>query len=99
MAGLKIWGSPVQPEFNNWAFNVARGAAIRRYWEMIPESTDVLVSHGPPFGMLDKSHPSTAHLGCEELAKAVEQIKPETPRLWPYPWWPWAIDRQTECAL
>jgi Icc-related predicted phosphoesterase len=76
LAGLKIWGSPVQPEFNNWAFNVARGAAIRRYWDMIPANTDVLVTHGPPFGVLDKAHPSTKHLGCEELAKAVEQIKP-----------------------
>jgi Icc-related predicted phosphoesterase len=76
LEGLRIWGSPVQPEFNNWAFNVARGAAIRRYWKMIPDNTDVLVTHGPPFGMLDKSHPSTAHLGCEELAKTVEQIKP-----------------------
>jgi Icc-related predicted phosphoesterase len=43
---------------------------------MIPENTDVLVTHGPPFGVLDKSHPTTAHLGCEELAKAVEQIRP-----------------------
>jgi Icc-related predicted phosphoesterase len=77
LAGLKIWGSPVQPEFNNWAFNVARGAAIRRYWKMIPANTDVLVTHGPPFGVLDKAHPSSAHLGCEELAKAVEQIKPQ----------------------
>ena len=76
VAGLTIWGSPVQPEFNNWAFNVARGAAIRRYWKMIPANTDVLVTHGPPFGVLDKAHPSSAHLGCEELAKAVEQIKP-----------------------
>ena len=76
VAGLKIWGSPVQPEFNNWAFNVARGEAIRGYWKMIPAGTDVLVTHGPPFGVLDKSHPSSAHLGCEELAKAVEQIKP-----------------------
>ena len=76
LAGLKIWGSPVQPEFNNWAFNVARGAAILRYWKMIPANTDVLVTHGPPFGVLDKAHPSSAHLGCEELAKAVEQIKP-----------------------
>jgi Icc-related predicted phosphoesterase len=76
VAGLKIWGSPVQPEFNNWAFNVARGAAIRRYWKMIPANTDVLVTHGPPFGVLDKAHPSSAHLGCEELAKALEQIKP-----------------------
>jgi Icc-related predicted phosphoesterase len=76
LMSLKFWGSPVQPEFNNWAFNVARGAAIRRYWQMIPEDTDVLVTHGPPFGLLDQSHPSTAHLGCEELAKAVERIKP-----------------------
>jgi hypothetical protein len=37
---------PVQPEFNNWAFNVARGAAIRRYWTMVPENTDILVTHG-----------------------------------------------------
>lgn len=76
LLGLKIWGSPVQPEFNNWAFNVARGAAIRRYWKMIPANTDILVTHGPPFGALDKAHPSTAHLGCEELAKVVEEIKP-----------------------
>ena len=76
LLGLKIWGSPVQPEFNNWAFNVARGEAIRRYWEMIPANTDVLVTHGPPFGQLDKSHPLSTHLGCEELASAVERIKP-----------------------
>ena len=74
--GLKFWGSPVQPEFNNWAFNVARGVAIRRYWQMIPDGTDVLVTHGPPFGVLDQSHPSTTHLGCEELAKTVQEIRP-----------------------
>ena len=76
LAGLKIWGSPVQPEFNNWAFNVARGAAIRRYWQMIPASTDVLITHGPPHGVLDTAHPTTAHLGCEELAEAVQKIRP-----------------------
>jgi len=77
VAGLKIWGSPVQPEFNNWAFNVARGAAIRRYWDMIPESTNILITHGPPFGVLDQSHLTSEHLGCEELAKAVAHIKPK----------------------
>jgi predicted phosphohydrolase len=76
VAGLKIWGSPVQPEFNNWAFNVARGAAIRRYWQLIPEGTDILVTHGPPFGVLDKAYPGTEHLGCEDLAMAVERIRP-----------------------
>ena len=43
---------------------------------MIPANTAVLVTHGPPFGVLDKAHPSTSHLGCEELAKAIEEIKP-----------------------
>jgi predicted phosphohydrolase len=76
LADLKIWGSPVQPEFNNWAFNVARGSAIRRYWKMIPASTDVLITHGPPHGVLDTAHPTTAHLGCEELAEAVQKIRP-----------------------
>jgi Icc-related predicted phosphoesterase len=76
LAGLKVWGSPVQPEFNNWAFNVARGAAIRRYWQMIPASTDVLITHGPPYGVLDTAHPTTDHLGCEELAEAVQHVRP-----------------------
>ena len=41
---------------------------------MIPVDTDVLVTHGPPFGVLDQVNSSTAHLGCEELLKAVEEI-------------------------
>lgn len=76
LLGLKIWGSPVQPEFNSWAFNVARGPAIRRYWEMIPLNIDILVTHGPPFGVLDRADPSTAHLGCEELLNSIEEIRP-----------------------
>jgi Icc-related predicted phosphoesterase len=43
---------------------------------MIPEGTDVLITHGPPFGTLDQSHLITPHLGCEELAKAVLKLKP-----------------------
>jgi hypothetical protein len=75
-SGSRDLGISCPAEFNNWAFNVARGAAIRPYWQMIPEGTDVLITPGPPFGVLDKSLPSTPHLGCEELAKAIEQIKP-----------------------
>lgn len=74
--GLHLWGSPVQPSFNNWAFNVDRGAAIRRYWSKIPLNTDILITHGPPFGTLDKIDILSPHLGCEELAKAVSKIKP-----------------------
>jgi len=75
--GVAIWGSPVQPEFCNWAFNVARGTAIKQYWDLIPDGTDILITHGPPYGVLDQSTPNGPHLGCEELLKAVEAKKPK----------------------
>ena len=77
--GLKFWGSPVQPEFNDWAFNVKRGREIKKYWDMIPDDTDVLITHGPPWGLLDQIRPGreVEHLGCGELLKAVRRIKPK----------------------
>jgi Icc-related predicted phosphoesterase len=74
--GLNFWGSPVQPAFNNWAFNVDRGAPIRKYWARIPDTVDVLVTHGPPFGILDKTDILAPHLGCVDLAEAVARVKP-----------------------
>lgn len=75
--GFLFWGSPVQPEFMDWAFNVPRGPAIRRYWDMIPTATDVLITHGPPLGVLDRVHPAGEHLGCLELTYAIERVKPQ----------------------
>lgn len=77
LEGLRFWGSPVQPTFHEWAFNVDRGDPIRRYWAMIPAGTDILVTHGPPFGILDQEGRATPHLGCEELAKAVQRVEPK----------------------
>lgn len=73
--GIRIWGSPVSPFFFNWAFNEHRGAPIRRYWEMIPEGLDILVTHGPPFGVLDKTARGEA-VGCEDLFEIIEKTKP-----------------------
>ena len=77
--GLKFWGSPVQPEFMDWAFNVKRGPDIKKYWDMIPDDTDVLITHGPPWGLLDQIRPGrkVEHLGCGELLKAVRRVKPK----------------------
>lgn len=75
--GLRIWGSPQQPRFLDWAFNVDRGPAIRRYWDMIPCETEILVTHGPPFGILDTVNSSGEHLGCEDLAIAVQRVRPK----------------------
>ena len=50
--GLNIFGSPYTPRFHDWAFNVNRGK-LWNYWEVIPDNTDILVTHGPPKGILD----------------------------------------------
>jgi Icc-related predicted phosphoesterase len=53
--GLKIWGSPCTPEFGmGWAFNRSRDK-IYKVWKHIPEDTDILATHGPPKGILDKT--------------------------------------------
>ncbi|MBS1809238.1 MAG: metallophosphoesterase [Acidobacteria bacterium] len=78
--GLKIYGAPWQPRFFNWAFNVDRGPKIRRKWERIPDDTDVLITHGPPHGILDvvsdRWTGKAESVGCEELLPIVQQIKP-----------------------
>lgn len=82
LMGLKIWGSPVQPEFCSWAFNRKRGEEIARHWAKIPDDTQILVTHGPPYGIMDEcgdmnDRSKMVHVGCEELLKAVQHIKPK----------------------
>jgi len=73
---LKFWGSPWQPEFYNWAFNLPRqGEELEKYWSMIPNDTDVLITHGPPNFIRDFT-PSNLSVGCELLAVHIERIKP-----------------------
>ena len=73
--GLKFYGSPVTSNFNNWAFNKNYGAEIQHYWDKIPPDTDILITHGPPLGILDCSRQGL-HLGCAILKEAVRKIKP-----------------------
>jgi hypothetical protein len=75
IAGLKIWGSPVTPLYGG-AFGMPRAADRKRHWRRIPEGTDILVTHGPPYGILDTPPGSTLHEGCPELLEAVRLIEP-----------------------
>ncbi len=76
---VKIWGSPWQPEFYNWAFNLPRkGEELKAKWNMIPEDIDILITHGPAWGFLDDVEGNrNVHLGCELLAERIKQIKPK----------------------
>lgn len=73
---VTFWGSPYTPEFLNWAFMYPRGSSARRYWDLIPDNLDVLITHAPPLGILDQIAPDEAHLGCEELFDAIERKRP-----------------------
>lgn len=76
--GLKIYGSPVTPTFMNWAWNVERGDAIQTYWDAIPKDVDVLITHGPPYGILDiTSYPNGVpkqRVGCYNLAETIKTL-------------------------
>ncbi len=52
--GINIYGSPWQPFFCNWAFNLPRGEELASKWSAIPQETDVLLTHGAPFCHGDK---------------------------------------------
>lgn len=94
--GVNIWGSPIQPEFFSWAFNRSRTVRdsktveaqvkghtyIGDHWDLIPKNTDILITHGPPYGILDQvktlgSYNIGKHVGCEILKQKVEDIKPK----------------------
>lgn len=76
--GIKIYGSPWQPEFFNWAFNLPRnGKELKQKWEMIPNDIDILITHSPAFGCLDRVINRDESLGCEKLTDRLETTKPK----------------------
>jgi len=76
--GLKFLGCNFTPEFNNWAFNLTERQS-KIYWENAPEA-DVVVCHGPPYGILDSVTPEYKHhrpLGCIHFKNYLERVKPK----------------------
>lgn len=70
-ASLKVFASPYQPEFGNWAFGYPR---TQDRWTKIPDGVDIVMTHGPPFGILDFAHGQ--HMGCSHLLNAMERVRP-----------------------
>lgn len=78
--GVKVYGSPYTPSFGfGWAFNKDR-SKIHKVWEQIPEDVDIIVTHGPPKGILDLSYDRDNKLEmCGDLAlkKRIKQLNPK----------------------
>jgi Icc-related predicted phosphoesterase len=76
---VRIYGTPWQPEFYDWAFNLPRNSEeMKTRWDAIPSNTDILVTHGPAFGYLDiPGGGQNIRVGCEMLRHRVDEIRPK----------------------
>jgi predicted phosphodiesterase len=75
---IRIYGSPWQPEFFNWAFNLPRnGDEMKARWDAIPDNTDILITHGPAYGYLDIPGGQNVRVGCEMLRHRVDEFRPK----------------------
>ncbi len=75
--GLRIWGTPWQPWFFDWAFNGGPDQ-LQRQWALIPDDTDILVVHGPPYGYGDgiPQRQGVRRCGCPHLLERIRAIEP-----------------------
>ncbi len=67
--GICFFGSPWTPPFMQWHF-MANEQRLAALYEAMPSTVDVLVTHGPPYGVLDPGW-QAAHVGSTALASAV----------------------------
>jgi len=75
--GLRVWGTPWQPKYCDWAFNRPRGRRLARKWERIPTHSDLVVVHGPPLGRGDRTK-SGQRAGCIDLLREIqERVRPQ----------------------
>lgn len=74
--GLKLWGTPSQPEFYNWSHNDTPEQMRYRY-SLIPIDTDILLTHCPPYGILDKVEDvwsAGIRVGSEQLTERLVDL-------------------------
>lgn len=79
VAGLKIFGSPYTPQFGQWSFMKARHKLDRIWNKAIPDDVDIVIVHGPPRGVLDKSYNRNGELemrGDKSLLNRINKVKP-----------------------
>jgi Icc-related predicted phosphoesterase len=75
LEGVRVWGSPWQPAYHDWAYNLPRGKSLADKWSLIPDDTRLLITHGPPADIGDRT--LTRHRnGCADLRERVRVVRP-----------------------
>lgn len=72
--GLKFWGSPFSVLFNNWSFMLPDNE-LKKIWETIPEDTDIVLTHGPAYGILDQVGYHNISQGSVSLRDRLKEVK------------------------
>ena len=73
--GLRIWGSPLTPLYGG-AFGKSNPEDRKRLWAKILDGLDILVTHTPPFAILDHGGSAERREGCPQLLEAVFRAFP-----------------------
>jgi Icc-related predicted phosphoesterase len=73
--GFKFYGSSWVPDLLGWAYYQPEGVLAKK-WEQLPLDTDILITHTPPYGILDSSRHSSGALGCRHLRDRVRLVRP-----------------------
>lgn len=73
--GLKFWGSPYTPTFYNWAF-MEDDHILEKRWAQIPDDTDILITHGPAYGIGDLTMEGD-NVGSGTLRDHVRRVNPQ----------------------
>lgn len=79
---LFIYGTPWTKNFFNWSFMKSE-AEMAEVWKAVPDYTDILVTHSPVYGILDKvtNQGFLECCGCPHLLTAIEVDKMINPLL------------------
>ena len=77
--GIKIYGSPYSNTFGNWSF-MKHESTIKDIWDLIEEDSDIVITHGPAYGILDLVNqdilePNVGSQSLSEKLKTLPKIK------------------------
>ncbi|KAG2149321.1 Metallo-dependent phosphatase-like protein [Suillus clintonianus] len=70
----KVYGSPAAPLYAQGAFQYESTDEARVIYSRIPEDTDILITHTPPFMTFDTTR-TGKHAGCRVLSSKLTQLR------------------------
>lgn len=80
--GVKFWGSswtlcpPWYRNFDQWCFGRKSEEDLKKVWDLIPDDTQVLLTHSPPYGCqdIDTKSRDKECIGSTSLTERVSQL-------------------------